>query len=76
MAENCKLIECEQDMQNVVQALLGFKEQFRGIAGRESFGVVYFRAFFISRLSSVAPLLTSSLCFPGFSVVSPTAAGT
>lgn len=38
MAENCKLVEAELDMNTVVPALLAYKEQFRGIPGKECLG--------------------------------------
>jgi hypothetical protein len=38
MAENCKLLECDQDMHAAMPGLLAFKEQFRGIAGKEYLG--------------------------------------
>ena len=38
MAENCKLLEGDQDMHGAMPGLLAFKEQFRGIAGKEYLG--------------------------------------
>ena len=35
MAENCRLIECDGEMQQAVPDFINFKEQFRGIPGRE-----------------------------------------
>ena len=35
MLENCRLIECDVEMQQVVPDFINFKEQFRGIPGRE-----------------------------------------
>ena len=35
MAENCRLIECDAEMQQAVPDFINFKEQFRGIPGRE-----------------------------------------
>lgn len=44
MAENCKLIEVDAEMQQVVPDFIAFKEQFRGIAGKErpSISTVHF----------------------------------
>ena len=35
MAENCRLIECDAEMQQAVPDFINFKEQFRGIPGHE-----------------------------------------
>eukprot|EP00438_Fugacium_kawagutii_P007288 Skav235682 [mRNA] locus=scaffold280:19379:22054:+ [translate_table: standard] len=40
MNEKCKLFECDQEMNTAVPDFLAFKEQFRGIPGKEYVGFV------------------------------------
>lgn len=39
MAENCHLEEVQQEFNLAVASFLAWKEQFRGIAGKECFGL-------------------------------------